>query len=260
VNEFIKLETLEEMPFTMVWKRLLEEDEVTELIIVVVDVFPFTSLVKVLILLEMVFDIGIEEVGIVIEAFIRFREPDIVVLPLSVVVAAVRFPVLVVEAVMFVVNISVKYVVIAPSIFEKKLLEVALVIFALVIVALVIFAVVILVLLIFTLVIVAFVAAKSIMVEVVATKLFIVAVPVAVMLVPLIFPKKRLEMYPVIELNIFENKLEVVAFARLALVIVAFVELRLSRVEVVATKLFIVAVPVAVILVPVAFPNSKLER
>ena len=75
------LDTLDEIPFTMVWKRLADEEETLVLITVVVDTLSFTLEVRMLLVADIVFDIGIEEVGIVREAFVRFRFPVITVLP-----------------------------------------------------------------------------------------------------------------------------------------------------------------------------------
>jgi hypothetical protein len=111
-------ETLEAIPLMIVWKRFADEEETLVLITVVVETLSFTLDVSMFALLEIVFDIGIEEVGIVREALVRFRFPVIVVVPESVVdadkreevfvVEALRLRVLVVEAVIVVAKRLVK--------------------------------------------------------------------------------------------------------------------------------------------------------
>ena len=102
------LDTLDEIPFTMVWKRLADEEETLVLITVVVDTLSFTLEVRMLLVEDIVFDIGIEEVGIVREAFVRFRFPMITVLPERVEDADIKLLVFVVEAVIFVAKRFVK--------------------------------------------------------------------------------------------------------------------------------------------------------
>ncbi len=78
------------------------------LITVVVDTLSFTLEVRMLLVEDIVFDIGIEEVGIVREAFVRFRFPVITVLPERVEDADIKLLVFVVEAVIFVAKRFVK--------------------------------------------------------------------------------------------------------------------------------------------------------
>jgi hypothetical protein len=92
----------------MVWKRFAEEEETLVLITVVVDTLSFTLEVNTFALLEIVFDIGIEEVGIVREALVRFRFPVITVLPERVEDPDIKLLVFVVEAVIFVAKRFVK--------------------------------------------------------------------------------------------------------------------------------------------------------
>lgn len=135
VKELIILETLEETPFTIVWKRLLEEEETLVLIIFVLEDFPFTLEVKTF--------PEEERVLVVLEAFkveiVFCADGDKERLPVI-----FKSLVLVVEAVMFLVKRSVKYPVTPLIMFEKKLVVVALVILALVELRVVIVALVIL--------------------------------------------------------------------------------------------------------------------
>jgi phage-related holin len=108
VKELMILDTLDDIPFTMVWKRFAEEEETLVLITVVVDTLSFTLEVNTFALLEIVFDIGIEEVGIVREALVRFRFPVITVLPERVEDPDIKLLVFVVEAVIFVAKRFVK--------------------------------------------------------------------------------------------------------------------------------------------------------
>ena len=78
------------------------------LIIEAVAALPFTVEVRVLVAEDNIFDIGIEEVGIVREALVRFRFPVITVLPERVEDPDIKLLVFVVEAVIFVAKRFVK--------------------------------------------------------------------------------------------------------------------------------------------------------
>ena len=145
---------------------------------------------------------GIEDVGKIRDAFIKFKFPVITVLPvrdvlaeereLVIVVLAFRFLILDVVAVNVSANRLVKYPVIAVIRLEKKLVVVASVMLALVALRFII-----LLLVEKKLVAVALVATNVLVTVLVATRLLIVAVPVAVILLPVASLKKRFLKYPV---------------------------------------------------------------
>jgi hypothetical protein len=132
VKELMIFETLEAIPFTIVWKRFADEEETLVFIIFALEVMPFTFEFIVFPIEERVFDIGIEEVDIETTAFVRFRFPVMIVLPERLVLAEFRDTVFVVEALMLVAKRFVKYPVTVLNKFENIFVAVAFVIEALV--------------------------------------------------------------------------------------------------------------------------------